>query len=56
MVTREFGNEIFISSLSNLHNGITDKKTEAEQWSIEDASKIHFHRAITGYNLQWEAI
>ena len=50
MVTREFGNEIFIAPLKNSNIQITDKKEDAEKWSeIYDQSKLAYYKAVTGY-------
>ena len=50
MVTREFGNEIYIAPLKNLKIQITNKKEHAENWSKEyDQSKLDYYIIATGY-------
>lgn len=52
MVTYEFGNAIYIAPITGLSNKdtkVTDKKEDAEKWSVEDISKIGYWKALTGY-------
>lgn len=50
MVTREFGSPIYIAPSSSNGINVTDKVEEAEIWGDMDFSKIHYHKAITGFN------
>lgn len=51
MVTREFGEPIYIAPLKNMCISVTLDRSEAEKWSALDNgnTKLSYHKSATGY-------
>ena len=52
MVTREFGDPIYIAPLKDLMVQVTPNRDEAEEWTVLDKSdhKLGYHKVLTGYS------